>query len=194
MEDDKDDMLDYFKASSTSNTTVTINASALKTVKIDLAPFDWEPKQIIQTFSASANISQIPFAKLFVKNYFNIKNQPVEIFSVGAIQSPYTLESIFLQSDLSVENITLSGAVLSGAMIFNEIGVTDLSATAVLKNTDTNTSQPVTVVFPSMLEIVSSYDEVDEEEQEYLAHVAYHMQQIAKLTEEHTKLTEVFVK
>ncbi len=160
---DKDEVLDYFKVSSTSNTTVTINASALKTIKIDLAPFDWQSKQITQTFSASANISQIPFAKLFIKNYFNIKNQPVEIFSVGAIQSPYTLESIFLQSDLSVEGITLSGAVLSGAMIFNEIGVTDLSATAVLKNTDTNTSQPVTVVFPSMLEIVSSYDEVDED-------------------------------
>ena len=38
------------------------------------------------------------------------------------------------------------------------------------------------------------YDAVDEEEQEYLAHIAYHMQQIAKLTEEHRKLNEVFIK
>ena len=37
------------------------------------------------------------------------------------------------------------------------------------------------------------YDAVDEEEQEYLAHIAYHMQQIAKLTEEHRKLNEVFI-
>ena len=37
--------------------------------------------------------------------------------------------------------------------------------------------------------------ERSEEEQEYLAHIAYHMQQIAKLTEEHRQLnTEVFVK
>ena len=40
-----------------------------------------------------------------------------------------------------------------------------------------------------------AYDEVDEEEQEYLAHIAYHLQQIAKLTEEHRQLnTEVFIK
>lgn len=39
-----------------------------------------------------------------------------------------------------------------------------------------------------------AYHKLTEEEQEYLAHVAYHLQQIAKLTEEHQKLSEVFVK
>ena len=36
-----------------------------------------------------------------------------------------------------------------------------------------------------------NYDSMDDEEREYVAHVAYHLQQIAKLTEEHR---EVFVK
>jgi hypothetical protein len=39
-----------------------------------------------------------------------------------------------------------------------------------------------------------AYDEVDEDDQEYLAHLAYHMQQIVKLTEEHAKDIKVFVK
>lgn len=36
-----------------------------------------------------------------------------------------------------------------------------------------------------------NWDKLDDEEREYLAHVAYHLQEIAKLTEEHQ---EVFVK
>ena len=40
-----------------------------------------------------------------------------------------------------------------------------------------------------------AYDEFDQEEQEYLDHIAYHLQQIAKLTEEHRHLnTKVFIK
>jgi len=36
-----------------------------------------------------------------------------------------------------------------------------------------------------------AWDNLDEEEREYVAHVAYHLQEIAKLSEEHM---EVFIK
>jgi hypothetical protein len=36
-----------------------------------------------------------------------------------------------------------------------------------------------------------AWDNLDEEEREYIAHVAYHLQEIAKLSEEHL---EVFIK
>ena len=159
---DKDINLDYFKCSSTYDTTVSVYCSATKTVVISAAPFDWLPRQTTQTFDASASISPIPFAKLFIKDYFNVKNKPVEIFSVGIPSAPYQIENIILQSELSPTTLTLSGSVLSGVMTFNQIGVVDLSATALLKNTNTNTSQSVIAVFPSMTEIVQQYDEVNE--------------------------------
>lgn len=160
---DKDVILDYFKSSSIYDTTISVYCSATKTVVISAAPYDWLPKQDTQMINVSAMVSPIPFAKLFIKNYFNIKNNPVEIFSVGIPSAPYQLENVVLQSELSPTTLTLSGSVLSGIMVFDQIGVADLSATALLKNTDTNVVQTTIVVFPAMTEIVQQYDVVETE-------------------------------
>lgn len=160
---DKDLQLDYFKCSSAYNSTVSVYCSGTKTIVISAAPYDWLPKQVTQTFNVSATVFPIVFAKLFIKNYFNIKNKPVEIFSVQTYNAPYRVENIVLQSNLSPTALTLTGSVLSGTMVFDQIGVADLSATALLTNTNTNTSQFATVVYPGMIEIVQQYDEVNEE-------------------------------
>ena len=160
---DEGGYLSLFKASPTKNTTVSITCSATTDVKIDLAPYDWLNKPYTQVLSSSATANPIPFAKFYIPNYFNIKNQPVPINVIPSTNDIYELQSVTIRSEISSDVLSLTGTQLSGTLTFNEIGIASLSAIAVVKNKNNQAVQQISVLFDNMLEIVENYDDVEED-------------------------------
>ena len=156
-------MLPSFKASPVVPTTVSLLVSSYKDVFINLAPFDWIPKRSYSEHSASSTIGPLPFAKLYTPNYYNLKGQDVGITVVAVPEPPLEIKTLTIQSPYSSDMLILSGTSLSGTMQFNKVGVVDLSATAILRSTVSGQEQETTIVLPDMLEVVSNYDDVEED-------------------------------
>ena len=157
--------LPNFTASTIGNTTVSVLVSSFKDITIDLAPYDWLPRRVYTEHSDDSDVSPIPFAKLYIPNYFNLRNQDVPITVVGTPNPPLEIVTFTVQSPHSSDVLILSGSSLSGTMQFNKIGVTSLSATALLRSTVTGTDQLIIVDLPNMLEVVTRYD--DEPNEKY---------------------------
>ena len=155
--------LPYYKASPTTPTTVSLSVSSYKSVSINLAPFDWIPKLVPSEHSASATVGPLPFAKLYTPNYFNLKNQDVTFEVVAVPAAPLEITQLTIQSPYSLQTLILSGSPLSygakGTMQFNKIGTVDLSATALLRNTVTDTEQQTTIILTDIIEVVNNYDD-----------------------------------
>ena len=151
-----------FTASPIVPTTVSLLVSSYKDVRIGLAS-DWISKRVSSEHSATAVIEPFPFAKIYTPNYYNIKGESVLFNIVDSPDAPIELKSLVITSPYSLDTLVLSGASLSGTMQFNKIGVVDLSATAVLDNTTSGSSQTVSVIFLNMLEVINKYDDVEED-------------------------------
>ena len=144
--------------------TVSLFVSSFKDVTFDLAPNDWLTKRVYSVLSATTVVVPLPFAELYILNYFNIKGEDVFITVVATPTSPFEIKTLTIQSPYSSDILILSGTPLlsgtTGSMQFNKVGVVDLSATAVLRNTVTGVEQETVRVFDNMLEVVTTYDEV----------------------------------
>jgi hypothetical protein len=145
--------------------TVSLLVSSFKDVYIDLTPYDWLPKRVYSELSATTVIVPLPFAELYIPNYFNIKGESVSITVVSVPASPFEIKTLTIQSPYSSDILILSGTPLlsgtTGTMQFNKVGVVDLSATAVLRNTDSGVEEEVVRVFSDMIEVVTTYDDVN---------------------------------
>ena len=151
--------LDFFKAAGDTQTTVDVSASVFVGVKIDLAPRDWIPRAAYNpNVTSSAVVGPLPIARLYIPNYYNVKNQDVTISIVETPEAPLELERLTIKSPSSNQTLVLSGNNISGTMQFNRLGMVDLSATALLHNTETSVDQEIPVMFSNMLEIVKEYD------------------------------------
>jgi hypothetical protein len=158
-------ILPTFKASPTSPSTATLAVSSYKDVYIDAAPHDWQVKRVYDTHVSSTTISPIPIAKLYLPNYFNEKHQSVNIAVVDTPAPPLEFQTVTIKSSQSSETLVISGTSvtsLTGTMRFDRLGTANLSATALLRNTITNDLTETTVLLPEMLEVVNTYDEVEE--------------------------------
>ena len=159
---DKNQPLDYFRASVFTPTTITLHASGYKTALINLPPYDWKKKIYSQTFEASTTVNSIPFSNLYTPNYYNVKGSPVTVTYIEESVYPFDAEIIELKSNSSPTTVVLSGDVISGDMIFDEVGLASLSATITFKNSLTNQREQTTIEFSSLIEVVNQYDTVNE--------------------------------
>lgn len=161
-----EDFLPLYKASSTTSTNITLGATAQKTIKIDPqgGPSDWLPKTVNDITNFDTLIKPIPSAKLYFPNYFIENNSRTFLEIIPTTELPYQIESITLQSLYSPEIVTLAAGVLSASMLFDQVGMVDLSATFVIKNIDTNTTNQIGFVFQNIIEVVELYDDVVEEQ------------------------------
>ena len=156
-------ILPAFKASTIAPTTVTINVSSYKNAIIDIPPYDWLPKTIANVLSGQTLVNPLPFASIYTPNYFVLKNSQVPLFVVSEIAYPYSLYSLAITSERSPTTLFLSGASLSGTMLFTDVGLADLSATAVLRNGLTGQLEQTSVIFQDMVEILYNYDDIQED-------------------------------
>ena len=150
-------ILPAFKASTIVPTTITLNVSSYKTVKINLAS-DWKSKKVYSVVGALTKITALPITEVYTPNYFNLKGEKVLFAVANDVASPYSLYSLTLESEKSSTILTLSGATLSGEMVFNEIGLVDLTATSILQNTTTQEFKETTTVFQDIIEVVLAFD------------------------------------
>lgn len=157
-----EDLVFPYYVSPSVPSTVSLMTSAFKDVCINFAPHDWIPRRIIFPFSSTTTIGPLPFVKLYIPNYFNLKNQDVSITVVAVPDPPLLLQSLTIQSNHSSDVLVLSGTQISGTMQFDKIGLVDLSATAILTDTLSGTTR-VTNLFTNMAEIVNSYEDESDE-------------------------------
>jgi hypothetical protein len=159
-----EDLIEPYYISPNVPSTVSLLVSSFKDVYINLAPYDWLPKRVHSKLSATTVVVPLPFAELYIPNYFNIKGEDVFITVVATPASPFEITTLTIQSSYSSNTLILSGTPLlsgvTGSMQFNKVGVVDLSATAILKNTVTGVEQETVRVFSDMIEIVTTYDQV----------------------------------
>ena len=151
--------LDFFKTAGDTQTTVDVSASVFVGVKIDLKPKDWLPRVVYTSdIMLSAIVGPLPIAKLYIPNYYNLKNQDVVISIVETPEAPFELKKLTITSPSSNQTLVLSENNVPGVMKFNRSGIVDLSAVALLHNTETNKDQESSIVFSDMLEVVDPYD------------------------------------
>jgi len=162
-----DAVLPTFKASSLAPTTITLSVSSTKEATINLTPFDWIPRQKQSVLQTSTTIGSVPFAEIYIPNYYNIKGQDVPITIISVPSAPFEIHKLTIQSPYSSDTLILSGTPLvsgsAGTMQFDKLGVVDLSATAILVNSVSLKQEELTIIFQNMIEIVSNYDEVEED-------------------------------
>jgi hypothetical protein len=169
----KNGILDYFTASPTEDTTVTVDARTYKHVVIDVNPFDWKSKTVAQHNSASTVVASLPYAKVYTPNYFNIKNNKIPFTVVSNSSGMFKLKRLWITSDKSPDSIVLTeNDTLSGTLTFNEIGLADLIVTIVIVNQQTNTCVAqqsavaeylVSTTYENFIEIVEEYDTISPE-------------------------------
>lgn len=159
-------VLPLYTASPNTPTTVSLSVSSYKDVKINLAPFDWLPKRVASAHKISSTVSSYPAANLYIPNYFNLVNQDALITLASVPEYPLEIKRLDIKSSHSSDVLTLTGISLvgsSGTMRFDKIGVAELSATALLRNTVSGTEQETIRVYQHMTEIVDSYESVPDE-------------------------------
>jgi hypothetical protein len=172
----KNSILDYFKASPTDDTTVTVGVSSYKDIQIyfpgnPLSPNDWTVKRVHQTNQGSTVVNALPYAKVYTPNYFNLKNKPITFDVVSSSTGLFKLKRLWITSDKSLDTISLTqGDPLSGILTFNERGVADLTITIVIESNTTSTcttqqsataEYAVSTTYENFIEIVDEYDEID---------------------------------
>lgn len=172
----KNNILDYFKTSPTSPTTVTVQTSSQKIIQIifpgnPLSPNDWLPKTVYQSNQASTIVNALPYAKVYTRNYFNLKNTPVQFDIVSKEIGIFKLKRLWITSNKSLDSIALTEtSPLSGTLNFNQIGLANLTITIVIEsnidstcasNQQTNAEYIVSTTYENFIEIVEQYDQID---------------------------------
>lgn len=150
--------LQPFKTSPIFPTTLSLAVSSYRDIFLDLPPYDWKRKNVPTVNTTTVVVNAIPFNKIFTPKYFNVKGEDVSFTIIGAPEFPLEIDELTLSSPYSSETLTLNKAKLTGTMKFNSLGVIDLSATAILKNTLSQEIYNTSVVYQDMLEIVNEYD------------------------------------
>lgn len=154
-------ILDYFKASPTEFTTITLEGYGHKTVVIDLEPFDWIQRTAIQSFNTRAIINPITFTKLYTSNYYNLKNTPIEFTLLSFPEYPYELIQLEITSPKSPETLILNqDNNFKGSISFNETGLINLNLKATIRNFETGSNETVEFLSESIIETLNVYDDV----------------------------------
>lgn len=159
-----------FKASAIYPTSVTLGLTSFRNCIMSLPtrpgqtpPTDWKYKLVPATNSLSATIKPIPFDRIFTPNYYNLKGQPVTFAIISSPEPPYVIDQLTLRSPNSPDVLVLTSEAPSGSMVFDILGVVDLSATAILKNAITNTTIDASLIYQDMIEVVKNYDDAAEQ-------------------------------
>lgn len=155
-----------FKASAIYPTSVMLGLTSFRNCIMSLPvqsgqtrPTDWKSKLVPVTNSLSALINPIPFNRIYTPNYYNIKDQEVKFSIINSPEPPYVIDELTLRSPNSPSTLVLTSQAPSGSMTFDVLGVVDLSATAILRNTITNTTVDASLVYQDMIEVLKNYDD-----------------------------------
>lgn len=155
-------LLPTFTASPDVPTTFVLYVSSFTDAYINLAPHDWLPKRNYYSSILTAKTSPLPYTKLYVPNYYNPKGQSVPIIIVDTPDLPLKFQRVTITAPQSPDTLILSDSSLSGTMQFNKLGIVNLSAAVILENVDSGLTQEIDIIFSNALEVVTTYDEVDE--------------------------------
>ncbi len=155
-------ILPYY-ISANYQSTVTVTVTSVAELVLNYPPYDWIPRPITFVNSASAIITPVISIKPYIANFYNTINEPVLISLAELPTSPLQLEKVTFYSPLATNELTLSSSSLSGEMIFNTLGTVNLSAVAVIKNTQTNETQTYGVTLPNIAEILDQLDDDPDE-------------------------------
>ena len=151
--------LDFFKSAATTQTEIEINAAVAVGVKLNLEPKDWLLRPAYTAVGlVSCVIDPLPIPKIYVPNYYNVKNQNVTIGIAEIPKTSLEFERLVINSSRSNDTLTLTKNAPKGTMSFGAVGIAELSATTILKNTQTNLEETAVVVYTNMLEIIEEYD------------------------------------
>jgi hypothetical protein len=172
----KNTILDYFKASPTEATTVTVGVSSYKDIQIYFpsnpsSPNDWVVKRVHQVNQGSTIVNALPYAKIYTPNYFNLKNTPIKFDVVSNSTGPFKLKRMWITSNKSPDSISLTqGDPLSGILTFDKIGIANLTVTIVIESNDTTTcttqqsaaaEYAVSTTYENFIEVVNEYDKIE---------------------------------
>ena len=154
----------FLKISPLETTTVTQTVSVEKLVRINFPPYDWEENTQVESFSSTCVITPIPYFKIYIPNFLNLRNQEVLVRSLELYSSDnFILKQVRFEPEDGTTHV-LSGDDIKNpfSLTFEALGIKTLSAFSVFYNQDTNQDQMIVSVFPDMVQIVEAYDEVEE--------------------------------
>jgi hypothetical protein len=149
-----------FKASIGFNTSITLNVSASKLVRLSQAS-DWKPKIQEFAFGDSTTINPLPVARLYTSNYYNLINTPVSITNVEP-NNFTAIRKVIVTGNKSPNTLEFSGPELftTKTMVFSGIGLISLSATTTFVD-EANREYTITSQFPNFIEVINQYDQID---------------------------------
>lgn len=144
--------------------TVTLTVTSFAELVLNYPPYDWIPRPVTFVNSTSAVVTPIISIKPYISNFYNTVNEPVTISLAELPIFPLELQKVTFYSPLATNELTLSSSSLSGEMIFETLGTVNLSAVAVIKNTQTNETQTYGVNLNNVIEVLDKLDDDPNEE------------------------------
>lgn len=158
------DVPGFFKCSPSQDTTITHFVTANKIIQIDYPPYDWLESTQTETFSAQTTIVSIPYVKLYLPNYLNLRFEEVSMIIAEVNASPdFVLKEVNIYGEDVTTHATLTGSQLTEEfrLAFYKLGTKNLSAYCTFYNQSVNENQTVISVFPDAVKIVEQYDKID---------------------------------
>lgn len=167
-----------FKISSIADTVVTSTVAIAKSIKINLPPYDWQPRLETEIYSDKTVILTPPALKIYAPNYYNLMNLKHEeergvfygtkfYLDLSKIAPKYELKSVTILATnaLSGSNNEIGTILLSGDeqftkpfyVDFTKIGTQTLTAVSTILNSSQQ-ELTITNVFPNTVDISYEYD------------------------------------
>lgn len=155
--------------------TVILSVSATSDVwfnyEIDGAN-DWKPRKDTQTYKTLATLLPLPFAEIFISNYFIEKSSGLTINNIKIYaDETMNLQKVILFTDDDLTKVYEIDSNLSNfpTIPFNKIGKRTIYIHTTFLNTLTNEIQIIKNSFKDLIEVIEQFDEIFETEdpQEY---------------------------
>ena len=155
-------MLPAFKASPVTQSLLMLSVSAIKDIRINMPPYDWQPKRVTYVTELQTIVGPQPYAKMYIPSYYYLRGQDVPLTIVDAPEAPFELHMVTVESSQSANSLILSAGMLSGVMQFQNTGPVDLKVISTVVNPNNGIMQNSTIVYDNMIEIVPYLDLIDE--------------------------------
>jgi hypothetical protein len=157
------DILDYFTASSSEQTTITLSVTSYKEVVLaSTGSGTWLPRRFAEINEISSVVNPLPVGrKLYTPHYYNLINTPVFFQPIiDNQQTTIKINAIEIFSNLSSKTLILTSAPFTGFLAFDQPGAATVGFAVSGINTRTKTPVSLQVQFDKMIEIVERYDDI----------------------------------
>lgn len=164
-DDTQNGFLDYYTTSPTEETTVVVAVTATVQQVIQTSLInDWIPRQTTHIRYATMVIKPIPFGrKIYTPNYYNLINSSVSFEPItDATQSEFRIDNVTITSPNSPDTLVINSVPFHGTLSFDKLGKADISASFTTYHIPTDTSSTIYLTITDMVNVINSYDDVDE--------------------------------